>query len=193
MKLSPDSSALLVIDMQQGFDDPAWGPRNNPHLETRVAALIAGWRAAGAPVVHVFHDSASPAGHLRPGTAGNAPKPEALPREGERIYRKQTNNGFVGTSLDTDLRISGIATLAIIGLTTNHCVSTNARMAGNLGYLTFVVSDATATFARAHLDGRMRTATDVHEAALSDLQDEFAQVVTADWLLDALSRSPHHA
>ena len=182
-----DNTALLVIDMQIGFDDPAWGPRNNPGAEANVAALIAAWRATDAPVIHIHHDSPDPAGRLRRGTPGNAPKPEALPRFDERRYRKTVNSAFIGTFLEADLRASGIETLVIVGLTTNHCVSTTARMAGNLGFETMVVADATATFDRANLDGTMRRAEEVHQAALSDLRDEFAQIVTTKWLLAALA------
>jgi len=181
------NTALLVIDMQTGFDDPAWGHRNNPRAETNVAILIAAWRSAGAPVIHVHHDSAGPSGHFRPGTPGNAAKPEALPLDGERLYRKTVNSAFIGTSLEADLRAQGIRTLVIVGLTTNHCVSTTARMAGNLGFETLVAADATATFARAGLDGTIRLAQDVHNAALSDLEDEFARIVHTGSLIAALA------
>ncbi len=169
--------ALLVVDMQMGFDDPAWGPRNNPAMETKVAALLAAWRAAGAPVIHVHHDSPSPSGRLRAGTPGNAAKPQARPLAGEPLYRKRVNSAFIGTTLEADLRAQGVEALAIVGLTTNHCISTTARMAGNLGFETYVLADATAAFARATLDGRVRPAEEVHQAALSDLQDEFAEII----------------
>jgi nicotinamidase-related amidase len=185
--LSPNP-ALLVIDMQIGFDDPAWGPRNNPDAEANVAVLLAAWRAARAPVIHVHHDSPEPSGRLRRGTPGHAPKPEAEPHGGERVYCKTVNSAFIGASLEADLRAQGIGTVAIVGLTTNHCISTTARMAGNLGFTTFVAADATATFDRAHLDGRVRPAQEVHNAALSDLQGEFAQVVDTGWLIAALGR-----
>ncbi len=187
----PRNAALLVIDMQQGFDDPAWGPRNNPDAEARVAALLSAWRSAGAPVIHVHHDSPDPAGRLRRGTPGNAPKPEALPLGGEALYRKTVNSAFIGTSLEAKLRAQGIDTLVLAGLTTNHCVSTTARMAGNLGFATYVVADATATFDRANLDGTVRPAKAVHAAALSDLQDEFAQVVDTAWLLSQMQELVH--
>jgi nicotinamidase-related amidase len=180
------NAALLVVDMQAGFDDPAWGPRNNPAAEANVARLIAAWRAAQCPVIHVHHDSPDSAGRLRRGTPGHAVKPEALPRGDERTYRKTVNSAFIGTNLESDLRAGGIETLVIVGLTTNHCISTTARMSGNLGFETMVASDATATFDRANLDGTIRPAAEVHQAALSDLRDEFAQIVTTQWLVAAL-------
>jgi len=96
------------------------------------------------------------------------------------------NSAFIGTSLERDLRRDGIDTLVIVGLTTNHCVSTTARMAGNLGFTTFVVSDATAAFDRAALDGSMRPAEAVHSGALSDLHGEFATVVETTEILKAV-------
>ncbi len=190
MKNLLDNAALLVIDVQVGVDDPLWGPRNNPGAENNVATLIAAWRGANNPVIHIHHDSPDPSGRLRRGTPGHAPKPEALPWSGERVYRKRVNSAFIGTRLETDLRDLGIEIVVIVGLTTNHCVSTTARMAGNLGFETMVVADATATFDRANLDGTMRRAEDVHQAALSDLRDEFAQIVTTRWLLAALDGFP---
>lgn len=183
--LEPDT-ALIVIDMQRGFDDPAWGARNNPHAELRVASLLRHWRACAAPVVHVHHSSRSPEGCFRPGSTGIEPMPQALPRHGESVYRKSVNSAFIGTSLEADLRRRGIASLVIVGLTTNHCVSTTVRMAGNLGFNTCVVADATATFDRKGADGRLRLAEEVHNAALGDLQGEFAEVLDAESAMAAL-------
>jgi nicotinamidase-related amidase len=182
------NTALLVIDMQLGFDDPAWGARNNPMAEVNVAAALAAWRTAGVPVIHVHHDSPGPSGLLRHGTRGNAPKPEAAPIAGEPIYRKSVNSAFIGTTLEADLRELGIDAVVIAGLTTNHCISTTARMAGNLGFKTFVLADATAAFDRANLDGKIRLANDVHDAALSDLQGEFAEIIDTNRALAALAR-----
>jgi nicotinamidase-related amidase len=183
------NTALLVVDMQTGFGDPAWGDRNNPGMEANVAALIAAWREAAAPLFHVHHESPSPAGLLRRGTPGNAPIAMAQPLAGEHVYRKTVNSAFVGTTLRADLRRLGIDTLVVVGLTTNHCISTTARMAGNLGFETFVVADATAAFARAALDGRIRPAEEVHMDALSDLRGEFAEIVTTAETLAALAAS----
>jgi nicotinamidase-related amidase len=179
--------ALIVIDMQNGFDDATWGARNNPQAEACVALLMNTWRRAAIPVLHVHHCSVSSTGSFRPGSRGIEPKPEAIPRAGEVIYHKRVNSAFIGTTLEADLRKQGVNTLVIVGLTTNHCVSTSVRMAANLGFETYVVSDATATFARAGADGRLRSAQEVHNAALGDLQGEFAEVVDTQWLIESMT------
>lgn len=172
--------ALLLIDVQQGFDDVAyWGRRNNPDAEGRIADLVAAFRACRLPVIHVQHMSTEPASPLRPGQSGNELKSGTAPREGERVIRKTVNSAFIGTDLEAHLDSAGIEALVIVGITTNHCVSTTARMAGNLGYETFVVSDATATFDRKGIDGRMIPAETMHEIGLAELHGEFATVLTS--------------
>lgn len=183
------NTALIIIDTQMGFHDPKWGERNNPQAESNIAKLLKMWRAHGLPVIHVHHDSSTPTGVFRPGTPGHLPKPEAAPQAGEPVYHKTVNSAFIGTDLERDLRARGIASLVITGLTTNHCVSTTTRMAGNLGFDTYLVSDATATFARAHIDGKPRSAEEVHFAALSDLKDEFATIVDTGTIAVAINSS----
>ena len=169
-------TALLVVDVQRGFDDACWGRRNNPGMETRIAELLDAWRGAKRPVLHARHMSTLPASPLRPGQPGNELKAEVAPRPDEPIIEKRVNSCFIGTALDEHLRRSGIRGLVVTGLTTNHCVSTTARMAGNLGYAVWVVSDATATFDRTGPDGVLYPAELVHAMALSDLNGEFASV-----------------
>jgi len=192
--LEPTPSTLLVVDLQEGFDAPSWGRRNNPHLEQRVADLLRVWRGTRRPVVHVRHMSTDPSSPLRPGQPGNAFKPETAPVAGEAVIEKSVNSAFIGTSLEIDLRRAGCRGLIIVGLTTNHCVSTTARTAGNLGFVTSVVSDATATFDRVGPDGIEYRAELIHAMALSDLHGEFATVVdtaavVAAVLVPASSRS----
>lgn len=143
-------------------------------------------RLSDLTIHHVHHASRSPSGTFYLGTPGHETKPEAAPAPGEPVHVKSVNSSFIGTSLEHDLRAAGIGTLVVVGLTTNHCVSTTVRMAGNLGFTTYVVENATAAFNRAGLDGRMRSAADVHAAALSDLSDEFAAVASTDDILSML-------
>jgi nicotinamidase-related amidase len=182
----PHATTLLIVDLQLGFDEPRWGRRNNPSLEERASELLSAWRAAGRPVVHVRHMSADPSSPLRPGQPGNAFKPGTAPAAGEAVVEKRVNSAFIGTSLEADLRRAGCRGLVIVGLTTNHCVSTTARMAGNLGFATWVVSDATAAFDRVGPDGVAHPAELVHALALSDLHGEFATVVETAAVIAAL-------
>lgn len=184
---SRESSALLVIDMQQGFDHPAWGRRNNPAAEANAWRLLQDWRRRGAPVIHIHHASPAPDGRLRLGEPGHAPKPETLPLPSEPVFLKSVNSSFIGTGLEAHLLRQGVDSLVLVGLTTNHCVSTTARMAANLGFRTLVVADATAAFASIHIDGRPRSADEVHDAALSDLSGEFATITDTCALLSALA------
>jgi nicotinamidase-related amidase len=186
LSLDPDSSTLLIVDLQQGFDAPSWGRRNNPHLERRASELLRAWRGAGLPVVHVRHMSTHPSSPLRPGQPGNAFKPDTAPVSGEAVIEKRVNSAFIGTSLEADLRRGGCRGVVIVGLTTNHCISTTARMAGNLGFPTWVVSDATATFDRIGPDGVEHRAEQIHAMSLSDLHGEFATVVDTAAVIAAL-------
>jgi nicotinamidase-related amidase len=179
-------AALVVIDVQQAFDDPRWGRRNNPQAEANVARLLAAWRRTGRPVVHVKHDSREPASLLRPGEPGNAIKPEAAPLPGEPLLHKHVNSAFIGTDLEARLRAAGADTVVAVGLITNHCVSTTARMSGNLGFRTLVVSDACATFDMKAPGGRLIPAEEMHEVGLAELDGEFATVLDTDAVLALL-------
>jgi nicotinamidase-related amidase len=192
LPLDLHATTLLLVDLQLGFDEPRWGRRNNPFLERRAADLLRAWRAAGRPVVHVRHMSTEPSSPLRAGQPGNEFKPETAPVAGEALIEKRVNSAFIGTSLEADLRRAGCRGLVVVGLTTNHCVSTTARMAGNLGFATWVVSDATATFDRVGPDGVPHLAEEIQAVALSDLHGEFATVVDTGALIAAL-RAPESA
>jgi nicotinamidase-related amidase len=168
---------LIVIDVQRAFDDPAWGERNNPDAEARIAEAIAGWRERDAPVIHVRHRSAEPEGTFVPGTDAFEFKPEAQPLDGEPVITKDVNSAFIGTDLEQRLRADGVTAVALVGLTTDHCCSTTARMAGNLGFETWVLGDAMATFARSTPDGELISAEDMHRTALASLHEEFAEVI----------------
>lgn len=182
----PDDAVLLVIDVQQAFDHPRWGRRNDPDAERRVAELIAGWRRTRRPIAHVHHRNPHPDSLFNPDGPGVRVKPEAEPGPGEPVLFKRVNSAFIGTDLEARLRERGAATLVVVGLTTDHCVSTTARMAGNLGFDTYVVSDATATFERVGPDGRHFTAEQMHDSALASLNGEFATVLCAADVLAAL-------
>ena len=186
MAFSLVNTALLIIDVQQGFDDPFWGRRNNPLAEANIVRLLEAWRDQQWPIIHVQHQSRIAHSPLHPTNPGYALKVQVHPLPGETLITKQVNSAFIGTSLETLLRQRHITTLVVTGLTTNHCVETTVRMAGNLGFLPYLVSDATATFDRMGPDGRLHRAEDIHTISLASIHGEFAQVVTTGEVLEVV-------
>ena len=186
MQTLPADAVLILIDVQQAFNDPSWGKRNNPRAEENIAALLAGWRATKRPVIHIQHRSPRLHSLFHPDKPGYPFKPEAQPLDGEPVIHKDVNSAFIGTDLEQRLRASGAAPLVIAGLTTDHCVSTTTRMAGNFGFDTWLVGDAAATFDRHGPDGSSFSAEQMHDSALASLHKEFATVVTTAEVLTKL-------
>jgi nicotinamidase-related amidase len=182
-------TALVVVDVQEGFRDVGYwasgGDRDNPACEANVATLIDAWRAAGRPLVFVRHDSDEEGSPLRPGTPGHAFQ-DVVTGAPDLLVSKQVHSAFHGSpDLDAWLRSRGIGSLAVCGITTNHCCETTARVGGDLGYEVLFVLDATHTFDRPDVraGGGMVRAEELSRATAASLHDEFATVVsTADLL-----------
>ena len=189
MSRLPESAALLIIDVQQAIDDPAWakhGPRNNPRAEENIAALLAAWRRSGRTVVHVKHESVEPGSTYRPGQPGCEFKPCAAPLAGEQVVAKHVNSAFIGTGLAESLRAAGTSCLVVCGVITNNSVEATVRMAGNLGFDTWLAHDAAFTFARPDYAGHLRSAAEVHAMSLANLEGEYCRVVTTGEILAML-------
>lgn len=187
----PSDATLIIIDVQHGIDDPAHGRRSNPGAEANMARLLAAWRRTKRPILHIQHLSTHPDSPLRPGQPGAEIKEEVRPRGDEPVIQKQVNSAFIGTDLEQRLREQGIGSLVITGLTADHCVSATSRMAGDLGFQTYVVSDATATFARRGPDGTLYPAEEVHGVSLATLEKEFATIIDTATALALLAESEH--
>jgi nicotinamidase-related amidase len=176
--------ALVVVDLQKGFDDPCWGTRNNPACEDNVAALVAAFAAAGEPIVLVRHDSDDPASPLHPDRPGNAFKPVLDGVQPALVVPKRVHSAFLGeVDLHAWLREEGIGELVISGIQTNRCCETTARVGGDLGYDVRFVLDATHTFDEPAVDGTEPPldADLLARATAANLHGHFAQVVgTAD-------------
>ena len=179
----PQNSALLVVDVQKGFDDAKWGKRNNPAMEGNVARLIAHWRQRDMPVVFVRHDSVEADSPLRPEQPGNALK-DVVSGEPSLLVTKSVNAAFFGEpDLHAWLQDHGVAAVVITGIQTNWCCETTARVAGNLGYDTYFVLDATHTFDMDGFDGTPVTADELARITATNLHGEFATVINTDDLL----------
>ena len=192
LEISPNS-VLLLIDFQQGFDDPSWGERNNPAAEQRAKDLLKAWREADRPLVHIRHDSQEAESPLQRTRGGFAFKSEVAPNEDERLAVKRVNSAFVGTNLQMWLEEHGYERLVLTGFTTDHCVSTTAQMAENLGFRVIVITDATATFERETPTGRAVPADENHWVALAQLRGEFATVADTEQVLTQTMNGPTEA
>jgi nicotinamidase-related amidase len=168
------NTALVVVDVQEAFDDSKyWGRRNNPGCEANVASLIAAWRAAGRPIVYVRHEFESHDWAFKAIVSG----------EPDLLVSKQVNSAFYGSpDLDTWLREHNLGAIALCGITTDHCVETTARMGANLGYEVLFVLDATHTFDRSGPDGTVMTADELARATATQLHEEFATIVSTSEL-----------
>ncbi|WP_033824410.1 cysteine hydrolase family protein [Kitasatospora sp. MBT63] len=188
LELAADA-VLVVIDVQQGFEDHEyWGERDNPGAEQRIGELIEVWQATGRPVVTVQHRSAS--GPLTPGTPGYELKPVAAAVTPDLHVTKTVNSAFYGTpDLDAWLRARGASQLVTVGIMTNVCNETTARMGGNLGYDVIFPIDAMHTFAMAGPDGESIPAAELSRATAAALHTmRFAKVVTTEAVLAAAAR-----
>ncbi len=209
-KLDPASTALVLVDIQKGFDHPThWGAsRSTPQFEENVGKLLSAFRSLKekkhgrqdpeqAPlIVHIYHQSLNQESPLHPDNGdGMSFLPFAEPQAGERVISKHVNSAFIGTKLEEVLRDAEIRQLVVCGLTTDHCVSTTVRMAANLGVTdgvdkkteeresgrVILVEDATATFGKGGWD-----AGTVHEVHVASLRGEFAEVLSTEEVIGML-------
>jgi nicotinamidase-related amidase len=172
-----DRVALLVVDVQQGFDDPVWGERNNPDCEQNIVRLIEAWRAHDQPVVFVRHDGAEPGSPFTPGQRGNEFQ-EIVTGEPDLLVAKSVNSSFHGEpDLAAWLRGESIERVAVCGIQTNMCCETTARVAANLGFETDFVLDATHTFDLPAHGGGTISADELARVTATNLDPEFGRVV----------------
>lgn len=183
------NTALLLIDIQKGLNDIFWGKRNNPNAETNMEQILTSFRNKALPVYHVQHLSMSPNSPLRMGQPGVEFMEFARPLTNEIVFQKNVNSAFIGTNLQETLLTNKIMNLYLIGITTDHCVSTTARMAANLGFKTYVVSDATFTFERKGFDGEHYSAEEMHNISLASLHEEFATVINTKEVISLLVKA----
>ncbi len=190
MTLDLSGAVLLPIDLQRGFEDPAWPPRWNGRADALGRALLDGWRRAGLPVIHVRHDSAEPRSTLRPGQPGNDFRPGFAPLPGETVLSKSVNSAFIATDLDLRLRRLGARRVVAFGISTDMCVSTTIRTGANLGWPMILAADACDCFDLPDGAGGVIPAATVHAVHVATLGYEFCTVASVADILAALATAP---
>ena len=201
--LDPARTALIVVDLQNGFMAPGQPAEIAPAREIvpNVNRLAAATRDAGGTVVWIQNtitpesekswsiylgNFANEDWGLRmrraftPGDFGHALYPSLEVRPSDLTVRKTRFSAFVpgASELDSILRGRGINTLIVVGTATNVCCESTARDAMMLNYKIFFVSDANAC----------RT-DEEHNATLAILLMMFADVRSTDEMVNLLQRS----
>ena len=184
MTLELDRAVLVPVDMQRAFDASPWPPRWNDRVDSNGLALLAAWRSAGRPIVHVRHDSVQPGSTLAPGAPGNAFRPGFEPQGDEPLVTKSVNSAFIGTDLDLRLKRLGAKHVVTFGISTDMCVSTTVRTGANLGWDMVLVPDACDCFDLPDSGGETIAAEEVQRAHVATLAFEFCRALSTAELTD---------
>lgn len=178
-----ETAVLIIINAQKGLLSPAQGPRNNEQAESNIASLLQQWRSKEMPIIHVRHVSENPDSLFYRNSTGSEFLPELAPRGSEIVVEKSKASAFVNSTLSELLEQNGYETLILTGFTANECIDATAKQACDLGFTTYVVGDATATFELSGPDGKVYKAERVHQLVLANLHALFAKVITSAALL----------
>ena len=176
--MSASDTVLLVIDAQESF-------RHRPYYEDsgvaafveRVQALVDGAKAAGIPIVQVFH--VEDAGVFAE-SSGYVTTLAPLVIAPDAVFRKRRHSALVGSGLDVWLTERGIRRLIVSGIRTEQCCETTTRHASDLGYAVDYVSEATLTFPMTGRDGRRWTPAEIRARTELVLDGRFARIATVE-------------
>ena len=174
--LNPNTTALVLIDLQEGVVPMGKAPRPGTEVVENAKRLARTFREAGAPVVlvHVSFDKGDmPSRNVdKPGAPPEGTPPEfsrlvaGLREEGDLVVLKHHWGAFVGTDLDLQLRRRGVRTVVIGGISTNLGVESTARSAWELSYDVVIAEDATAS-----------STEEMHRFAITQILPQIARVV----------------
>lgn len=184
------TTALLVIDVQQSFAlRPYFEPAEVPAYLAAQNRLIAGFEAAGLPIVRVFHVQPDPTGADPFSLASGAVRPLDGLRDfnAALTVHKTRHSALVGSGLDVWLTQHGVRQLVISGIRTEQCCETTTRHASDLGWDVIYVPEATLTFTMQHPDGSPLTPAQLRARTAAVLEGRFARVMDADAALQAVT------
>jgi nicotinamidase-related amidase len=184
-----DNAALVVIDVQKGFDTPGvWGKRNNPDAERNIVALCELWQAAGRPIVCVRHTASRAISPFASWSPGRQLKKQLAHVRFDVTIEKSVRSAFIGQpDLKEWLDAAGIRQLVVVGIQTNMCVESTVRMGSDLGFKIVVPIDATHTFDTRYAEAVI-SADELTAITAANLgSGNFATIVTTADLLDGFT------
>ena len=175
----PRSTALILIDLQDGIIAGDKGPHGAEAVVAAGKTLAERFRAQGAPVVlvHVgFTAGAMPSLNVdQPRLPAEGTPPafsalvEGLQQDGDIVVLKHHWGAFTGTDLDLQLRRRGVRTVVIAGIATNFGVESTARTAWELSYDVVIVEDACTS-----------RSSELHDLAIRHILPQIARVVSVE-------------
>lgn len=187
LELKAATTALVVIDLQEGILPFAGGPHAASDVVARAAKLAAKFRANGSPVVMVrvgWSDDYADA--LKQPVDARAPA-NALPENWWRYpaalgkgdsdleVTKRQWGAFYGTDLELQLRRRGVDTIVLCGISTNIGVESTARNAWELGFGLVIAEDACSA-----------ASTEQHQSSMTHIFPRIARVRSVEEILNAL-------
>ena len=180
-----NESALLLVDVQKGVNDTLYyggpkGKRNNPLAESNILKVLDRWRKSNRKVAFTKHNSREKGSPLNLSLESGEQIEGMEPQKNDIVVIKDVNSGFIGTSLELDLRRAGIQRLVVLGFFTNVCIETTVRMAGNMGFDTYLVHDACAAMNSVGHDGKDYDPELVHNMAIGNLHGEFCTAISVN-------------
>jgi nicotinamidase-related amidase len=178
LTLDPKTTALILIDLQQGIVPRAKAPRTGEEVVATATGLAKRFRTACAPVVlvHVgFGPKEMPSQQVdEPSLPLGGTPPDfselvaGVREEGDIVVLKHHWGAFIGTDLDLMLRRRGCHTVVIAGIATNMGVESTARSAWELSYDVVIAEDATASIS-----------DKMHSFSIENILPQIARVVAA--------------
>jgi nicotinamidase-related amidase len=180
-------TCLIVIDVQESFRHRPYSTERDmgPYLAAQ-NALIDGCRAAGVPIVRVFHvDGPQTADNVFAVESGHVRPLEGLaPFDAAETFTKHRHSALVNTGLDVWLTQNGIGRLIVSGIRTEQCCETTTRHASDLGWQVDYVTEATLTFDMVQPDGRPLPAAEIKDRTATVLQGRFATLCSVAQALE---------
>ncbi len=208
-KLSPDNTALLIIDMSLDFLQVGapFETVEGREMVPTLARFVRHCRDIRLPIIylnHVHHPSANDMGSLadrfpviregkavRAGTEGVTIWPDLAPEAGDIVIEKIRQSGFMYTRLDAILRQLKVANVLVAGVSTGACVESTARDAVSRDYIVYMLSDVTAASGIADQGwGTVDSAT-LQRVFLTNFARHFGKVVSTEELLAGLTPNPY--
>ena len=174
-------TALIVIDVQESFRHrDYWTEAVLPAFIARQQALIDGAKAAGIPVVQIFHLGDSGPFSEASGFVTTLAPLRITP---DAVFKKRRHSALVGTGLDVWLTSHGIRRIIVSGIRTEQCCETTTRHASDLGYAVDFVGEATLTFPMTDAAGRTWSADEIRARTELVLATRFARIATVEQAL----------